>query len=190
MIAVCIPSIPPRATLLARALGSVCAQALQPDEIAVAVDHCRDGAARTRNRAWRMTTADRIAFLDDDDELLPEHLAKLDAFMDETGADLVYPWFEVVGGTDPFPQNYGRPWTLDEPIQTTITCLWRREALESVGGFPEIPAGPLMPDGHRRGEDYEAVLALAELDGTIAHLPEVTWRWHHDTGNTSGLPVW
>lgn len=189
-VCVAIPSIPPRSAMLAEALASVCAQTRVPDEISVAVDHHRQGAATTRNRAWRATTSEYIGFLDDDDRLGPVHLERLLATAAETGADLVYPGFTVVGGSDPMPWVFGQPWDPANPVQTTITVLWRREALEAVGGFPE--PGPDWqdsrdPHGNRAGEDYEAVLRLNAAGGKIMHLPERTWEWVHHSANTMGL---
>jgi hypothetical protein len=187
-IAVAIPSIPSRPDLLQRALASVATQRRQPDEISVVIDHCRRGAADTRNRAWRNTTAEWVAFLDDDDELGPDHLAWLYDCAVGHDADFVYPWFEVIGGTDPFPMFFGMPWDPKDPHQTTITGLWRREALESIGGFPEPGATVVDTLGNRVGEDYGAVSRLNAAGGKIVHLPERTWTWHHHQANTSGVP--
>lgn len=186
-VGVAIPTIPPRSALLGRALASVYAQTRTPRHLSVACDTHGDGAAATRNRAWRALDTDWVAFLDDDDELYPQHLERLVATACDRDADFVYPWFEVVGGVDPFPQHFGQPWNPAAPVQTTITGLWRRTALEAVGGFPE-PADEVDPLGNRLGEDMLAVLALNRAGGRIVHLPERTWRWHHHASNTSGLP--
>lgn len=199
-IGLAIPSIPPRRALLARALTSVCMQHRLPDQIAVAVDVDHDGAAITRNRAWRsLGHVDYVAFLDDDDELYPHHLAMLLDTALSTGADLVYPWFEVIGGTDPFPPHFATDaWDPVHPRQTTVTVLWRRDTLEEIAGFPEVgyPGDVFVPElggitdetGNYAGEEFRAVLALNRDGGKIVHVPEVTWAWHHDSGNTSGRP--
>lgn len=193
-IGLVIPSIPPRARLLMRALASVCGQTRQPDEIIVEIDHEGLGAAHTRDRALRAATSEWVAFLDDDDELLPQHLERLIAHAEETGADMVFPWFTVVGGIDPFPQHFGRVWTKDDPTQTTITFLVRREAALAVGGFIDGDEGT-DGLGHRAGEDFRFVCRLADAGYSVVHLSERTWRWHHhrasdgtSVGNTSGRP--
>lgn len=189
-VGVAISSIPPRHELLARALRSVDAQTRRPDVLTVAVDYERAGAAVTRNRAWRaLGDVDYVAFLDDDDEFGPDHLARLVEVAVAEDADLVYPWFTVSAGTDPFPMHFGRAWDPDDPRQTTITCLWRREALEVIDGFPDArDADGVDEGGNRAGEDFLAVCTLNAAGGKIVHLAERTWIWHHDTGNTSGLP--
>src|SRR3546814_3360382 len=71
---------------------------------AIEVDLGGLGPSITRNRAvvQTMNAGVRpkwIAFLDDDDEFLPDHLRKLVEHAEATDADVVYPWFELnVGG--------------------------------------------------------------------------------------------
>jgi glycosyltransferase involved in cell wall biosynthesis len=185
-VGVAIPSIPPRTEILARALDSVAAQTRPVDAVSVAIDHRAQGATATRNRAWRALETEWIAFLDDDDEMLPQHIEKLLACAIDEAADMVYPWFSCDVG-DPFPHHLGLAWEPRRPRQTTITCLWRREALEAIGGFPPHSRSK-GPDGNWIGEDYLAVLALNDRGGKIVHLPERTWVWHQSEGSTCGLP--
>lgn len=188
-VGVAIPSIPPRGQMLRRALGSALRQDRVPDALSVVIDHDRNGATTTRNRAWRALDTEYVAFLDDDDEMLPCHLDRLLSTAESTGADLTYAWYSVEGGHDPFPQHFGRPWDPSDPRQTTITCLWRRTALEAIDGFPEV-ADLTDEVGNRIGEDFAAVCALNDKGGVIVHLPERTWTWWHHGRNTSGLPTW
>lgn len=187
-IAVVIPTIPPRVALLERALASVARQTLAPAQVIVEADVHREGAPVTRTRALELVTCPYVAFLDDDDELLPEHLAKLSAHLTATGADLVYPWFTVIGGTDPFPHLFGRPFDPRQPCQTTITTLARTEAVRAVGGFVSETFGQ-DASGNRAGEDFRLVSRLVDRGYRIEHLPERTWLWHHHAANTSGQPT-
>lgn len=185
-VAVVIPSIPARARLLMRAVASVLAQTHTPDEIIVSVDCQGRGATWNRQHAMEQATTEWVAFLDDDDELLPQHLERLVATAEESGADMVFPWFHCIGGVDPFPQHFGRQWDRDNPTQTTITFLVRRQAALDCGGFVE--ADDLVDgNGYRLGEDFRFVCRLGEKH-RIVHLPERTWRWHHHGANTSGRP--
>lgn len=189
-IGMAIPSIPIRHDLLRRALGSVFKQTRPADDIKIAFDHDHRGAAETRNRAWRGLDTDYVAFLDDDDAFLPEHLELVLACALETDADMVFPWYEVVGGSDPFAETFGKPWDPMNPRQTTITCLWKRSALEMIGGFPLLwPGTDLDGGGNRIGEDMLAVHELNNRGGKIAHLPAKTWHWFHHGKNTSGCGV-
>lgn len=184
-VGVAIPSIPPRGPMLRRAIGSALRQTRPADALSVVIDTEGHGAAWTRNRAWRALRTDYVAFLDDDDELLPNHIEALLRCAEEQEADMVYAWYDVEGGTDPHPQNYGVPFDPVNPCQTAITCLWKREALERIDGFPR-PDDALDATGARIGEDYCAVLNLTAAGGRIVHLPEKTWIYHHHLTNTSG----
>lgn len=180
----CIPTIPPRARLLARALSSVERQTYQPVAIEVAVDVNREGAAATRNRALFAAKTKWVAFLDDDDVLYPDHLEKLVAHQIATNADVVWPWFNVVGGGDPFPAFYGRQWDKGQPHSFPITTLVRRIKAIKVGGFPVCDA----VSGRCAGEDYPFWCAMSQAGARFAHLRERTWDYHHDSANTSGMP--
>jgi len=185
-ITVVIPSIPPRAHLLHRAVGSVLRQMLPAAALSVVVDHQREGAPVTRQRALDAVGTEWVAFLDDDDEMQPEHLARLMACAEETGADYVYPWYTVVGGADPMPGHFGRPWDPADPRQTTITTLVRTELAQEVGFLRPAEGGTV--GGQVWGEDYQFTLGCQRAGAQIVHLPERTWLWHHDSGNTSGRP--
>lgn len=190
-ITVVIPSIPPRIKLLTRALLSVQNQTLQPASTVVVIDHSKEGAPRTRQRGLDAVQTEWVAFLDDDDELLPRHLQMLMETARETGADLVYPWFTVIGGTDPFPEYFRRPWNDDEPHQVPITFLARTDAVRACDGFIDHLDGDDVgtdPMGNRAGEDYRLVLRMVKNKMKIVHLPEKSWSWYHNSGNTSGLP--
>ncbi|WP_405815588.1 glycosyltransferase [Streptomyces sp. NBC_01390] len=96
-VSVVIPTHPPRASKLRRALASVCAQTVQPIAVVVENDVDRTGSAATRNRGLAHVTTEWVAFLDSDDQLLPHHLERLTMEALKTGADVVYPLPRVIG---------------------------------------------------------------------------------------------
>jgi hypothetical protein len=189
-VTVCIPSIAPRGKMLTRALASVTTQTRPADAISVVIDHDRSGAARVRNETWRRAHTDWVAFLDDDDELLPHHLEHLLAVQADTGADLVYPWHRIIGpdgrtkadllGGQGVPFE---PSELDVRNFIPVTILVRRELLIEVDGFP-IPGTPEWP--HEDCEDWACWRRIRDAGGVFVHTPEVTWLWHHHGQNTSG----
>jgi glycosyltransferase involved in cell wall biosynthesis len=188
-----IPTIPPRAAMLSRTLGSVLAQTLPVAAVSVAADLNREGAPKTRDRALRAAQTEWVAFSDDDDTWLPEHLAVLTAAAEETGADYVFSYFTIVdpaGKTTSWdPLGYfGKPFNPDRPHQTTITTLVRTELAQQVG-FRQPPTNALI-DGQRFGEDFQFTLDCVAAGAHIVHVPQRTWLWHHHGGNTSGLPTW
>lgn len=188
MITVCIPTIPPRADLLARAVRSVQQQIFPASAIHIESDHNKTGAGATRNRALHAVRTEWTAFLDDDDELLPQHLSRCLTYAEASGADLVYPWFDVIGGDDPFPAFFGMPFNPNTPNMFPVTIVAKTEVLQRIaaesGGFGGLPS----TGGEWQGDDWPYWLKLNEAGAVIRHLPERTWLWHHDSGNTSGLP--
>ena len=128
-ITVAIPSIPGRSYSLAKAVESAAMQTRPPDVILVVVDHQRHGAYWARNVALAQIITDYVAWLDDDDVLLPNHLEVCERTALETGADLVYPGMIVEGGRDPLatPLNgvlrdpFGRVITVPDTPAAMVT---------------------------------------------------------------------
>lgn len=188
-VSVVIPAHPARERngMLTRALASVEAQTLQPDDVIVQVDTHREGAARTRQRGLERASTDWVTFLDSDDEMLPHHLEALLACAQQTGADLVYPWYEVVGGGDPMPCHFGKPWDPARPRLTTVVTLCRTELAQQVGFVHTHDGTRLL--GQPAGEDWFFIVGCNKAGAHIVHLPQRTWRWHHHGRNSSGQPT-
>lgn len=184
-ICIVIPTIPPRHALLLRALASVQAQRRAVAAISVAQDIRREGAWTTRNRALEAVTTEWTGFLDDDDELLSHHTEFLLDKATEHGLDMVWGWFRVIGGVDPFPMHQGRQYDITTPHIVPISYIVRtellHEAVAAMGGF--------KPDGIGAWDNQDQPLfdAMARLGKHMA-FPDITWHWHHHTSNTSGLP--
>lgn len=184
---VCIPSIPTRGVQLQRALVSITRQTLQPVSVIVATDITRTGAAATRQRALDCVKTPLVAFLDDDDELWPRHLELCVEELRRTDADLVYPWFEVIGGSDPFVDRYKKPFS-EEDLRTLgqfipITVVARTEAIRAAGPFREA-----INEYGWTNEDYNMWISMLDNGCTFVHLPRTTWSWWHHGANTSGNP--
>jgi glycosyltransferase involved in cell wall biosynthesis len=191
-VTVCIPTIPGRERDLGRAIKSINIQDWRDVETAVFPDHDYRGPAYARNYMVDRARTEWIAFLDDDDYFLPHHISTLVLAAEESGADLVWPWFRVDGGTDPFPQNRGRQWDREDPHLFPITVLVRRSVIREVGGFDYgVPMeDPNEPGGGRmvNGEDWRLWLRMSEAGARFHHVDEVTWVWRHHGRNSSGLP--
>lgn len=193
-ITVVIPSIPPRAAMLQQAVASVLAQELPAAALSIAVDAEKQGAAATRDRALRAVCTEYTAFLDDDDQMQPEHLRVLMEAAEANGADYVYSYYTVADANgrlmphvDPL-QHFGRPFDPAKPHQTTITVLVRTELAQQVG-FRDPPEGALI-DGQRYGEDFAWTVGCVAAGAKVLHVPQRTWLWSHWGGNLSGRPVW
>lgn len=181
-ITLAIPSIPLRKASLVQAMASAMLNTLPPDAYAIAIDHDGEGAAVTRQRALEMVDTPYVAFMDDDDELMDTHLEDLLVHMQATGADMVYSWFTMVGGIDPFPRShFTDEFDPEKPIETTITTLCRTDAAKTVG-FQAIKERL-----HNTGEDFNFVLGLVKHGYKISHLPKRTWYYNVHGFNTGGL---
>lgn len=179
-ITVVIPSIPPRRELLKRAIGSVLGQTLPATAISVAVDLDRQGSAATRNRALAAASTEFVAFLDDDDQFLPQHLELLAACAESTGADVVYSVPEFAG-RPPVNLRFGLPFDaegLRSGNYIPVTVLARTELVNEAGGF-HCPVGSIY-------DDWGCWLAMFALGAKFVHLPEVTWVWNWHAGQTEG----
>lgn len=212
-VAVCVPTIPARGDKLRRAVESIHAQDVSDDvhvTIQVALDEDGDGAAVTRNRAWRDAGDDVewVAFLDDDDVMRPSHVRLCLKWAEKTGADLVYPWFNIhddhgndISFNDPLSvptgggqrtSPYGVAFNdlLVHELRTQnnfipVTVLVRRSLLERVGGFP-VPNTSEWPESCC--EDWGLWRRLLDVGARFEHLPRRTWIWTWHGRNTSGKP--
>jgi hypothetical protein len=197
-VAVVVATIPGREDLLEEALASVAAQHRQPDQVVVEPDPGRTGAAATRNRALKRVDCDLVAWLDDDDLLMRNHVGALARVLEqEPDVGLVYP---VPHATGPEPTAvtvngvWRKPWGVEfGPEQARhlrergsfipITHMVRAEAVRAVGGFPE---GVTLPDGRYRGEDEALLIALLDAGVWFRHLAATTWIWRVWDGHTAG----
>lgn len=185
-ISVVIPTIPPRKKngRLEAALSSVEAQTLQPAATIVVLDELKQGAAANRQKGLDKVETEYVAFLDDDDELYPQHLEVLRNNIED--ADLIYPWFDVKGGSDPFPQFEEMDWDCSQPRQIPITFLARTESIRAVGGF--VQDFDLANFSTHGGEDYQLILRVCRAGMKVRYHKERTWQWNHHYSNTSGMP--
>src|SRR5690348_9034851 len=188
-VAVIIPTYN-RAHMLAQALESVLAQSRAPDEILVVDDGSADGTAdvvagygdRIRylrksnggvpsalNHGLAATDADYVAFLDDDDLLLPDAIERHYAFLHaHPGIDFSYSGCYRFWGDIPPSPPYAGHLELYDCVDVAPDDLFLR-ALET---FPFHRQGMLVPlrcyrtvgafdEIRQRSEDYEMILRLA-----------------------------
>ena len=196
-ITVVIPTIPPRAHLLQRAVTSVFRQTIPPRSTIIQADLDREGSAATRNRALAAVQTEWVAFLDDDDEFLPHHLERLTAEAQTTGADVVYPLPRVIGPDGhEIPRRHewgGGPHfdglALERQSYINVSSLVRTDLARKVGGFE------FHHSSNGLNDDHGFYLRLHHAGAVFAHVHEPTFIWHHHghgqpgaPGNTSGQP--
>lgn len=196
MIVFVIPTIPPRAHLLKRARKSIASQTKRVDVTLAVTDADKQGASATRNRgvdkaldleASGFEFPDWVGFLDDDDVLLPRHVELLTNAADERGVGVAWGWYKVIGGRDPLPAEFrGMAYNPDAPHCTPITYMVRGEVLRDVWAEGVRFNSELVNTGYW-SQDEVVLTACVRKAGHVA-LPDTTWHWHHDSGNTSGSP--
>lgn len=188
-----------RESLLKRALQSVFAQSAADWELIVVNDGTRElseefrhindsrvrwlrtsgrlGVSAARNTGIAASSGEWLAFLDDDDELLPDFLARMLPFAREHGLDLAW------CGTRLGERGPDRLWDVSSEksdslrfiVQIAASCglMIRRAVVDTHGGFDT---------GLRTSEDRELLFRLVAAGCRYAALPEALVRVHDHEG--------
>lgn len=201
-VTVVVPTLPGREPLLARALTSVWAQTRPPVAVALVRDTRRHGAWWARNLGLAMVQTGWTAWLDDDDELLPHHLATLMAAGEATGAGMIYAYPEFIGGRpDPLAVVDNDGHLVASPVHIAfeerqaqwlrrvgnfipVTYLVRTSLARQVGGMPQ----PWSPDWPKAEEDHGFLIRLLDAGVRFHNAQQITWRYHFHDANTGGRP--
>lgn len=205
-VSVVIPAWCAGATI-GRALSSVAAQTVRPfeaivaddgsdDGTAAAIEACRPvmggvdlvvlrlphrGAGAARNAALRVARGDVVAFLDGDDEWLPQKVERSLERLQATGAGFVSHDMIVVGAngrerysdsarhfgvaTDPWVALFKRGF-----VATSTVVAWRAAVLAAGGFDPDLPAA----------QDYDLWLAMAGRESGFHVFGEALTRYHEN----------
>ena len=168
--------------LLHRAISSVLAQTHVPEAIIVINDGAYRGAGWTRQRLLQLVDTRWIAWIDSDDEWMPEHLSKLMEVAVTTDSVFVFSWFH---GNDPLG-HFGLPFNPCTPHHSTMGHLVRTDIAKEVG-FPDSET-----NSNFSNEDWAFITGVSKLACErglkMTHLAEKTWTYHQGHGNSSGLP--
>lgn len=193
-VTICTATISTRTELLKRAIASVQNQTVQPQKHLIKLDDKRDGHTAMLDAMIAEASTKYIAILDDDDELLPRHIEAIYGAIEETGADLVYPWFKYSNLPDGghLEMFAYKPWSNSNVHQVPITWIAKREALLEVGGFSkdfDVNSYEVDNQGNRIGQDFVMIKKLVEAGKVIYHHPELTWIYHVGHPSTLGMPL-
>ncbi len=168
-IAVITPTIPSRRELLEECKVSIKLQKWSGEVLhAIGEDHSGIGAAAMRNKIVRDLdpSYEWIAFVDDDDKILPNHLDVLAAVSSD--ADVVYSECNEEGFIKTWDTREFDYKAVKSSNYIPVTVLMRRSMFEKVGGFKTQP----YP-----GEDQWLFLRAYEAGCRFVYVPQVTWTY-------------
>lgn len=143
------------------------------------------GGAEARNIGLRNSNGDYVAFLDDDDEILPNKIERQAKFLDENQeVSLVYCYSktvfddnennDVIYDKNNYRGNCLKEFLLDGTIAATTQWLCRKESLNCIGGFDNVPSK----------QDSTLILKLLEAGMNIDVVPEVLSIYHVQSSNS------
>lgn len=166
-IAVITPTLPERRLMLMENMASVYNQTLKPTEHLIGIDYEKVGPVYIRNKLAFATKCEWLAFLDDDDLMMPRHLELLAAASRDQ--DVVWSESQVWGRPGFNVKHICSTKALDAGNHIPITVLVRKSSFVDAGGFPEVPYS----------EDWELWKTLRDKGAGFACVHETTWiyRW-------------
>ncbi|MGA7834250.1 MAG: glycosyltransferase [Acidimicrobiales bacterium] len=185
--------------LLREAVASVECQSLEDWELVIVSDGCLDdlsdlesdrrvhhirqprrGVSVARNVGIAHASADLVAFLDDDDRMLPERLLTQVGAMDDTEIGLCHSQFRLIDengnvfGTGESKDSQYRDFLRGDGNILLSTTMARRAILCDVGGF-----NPLLP----LAQDLDLLYRVAR-ETRLRFLPEVLSEYRRHSSNT------
>jgi len=199
-----------QAHYLGEAIESALSQTLPPSEVVVIDDGSEDnsyevagrydevqrtrqqnsGVAAARNVGWKRTSAEYLVFLDADDRLVPEALELgIEALQRRPQVAFVAGFSRDIGGDGHAKGGSRQPLvSQDHYLRLLEDCfiwsgssiVYRRSALEAVGGFDESLDA---------ADDYELYMRLARRFPVFCHGGVVTDYRRHGTNTTRDAAI-
>lgn len=153
------------------------------------------GGSHARNQGFALSRGEYIQFLDADDYLLPKKIGRQVAFLEQTGADVVYgDWrhrFENADGTRTLGEESiaGKQADVLEALLSgwwtaNMTLLLRRQVVDRCGGWDE---------SIRVGQDRDFFVTVSMSGADVRYQPgcySVYRRYGDVTLSTSSRQVW
>ena len=157
--------------MLAEAVASVKHQGVEVQHL-VGVDHTRRGAGPVLNDLLSDAVGEWVMVLDDDDLLLPHHLATLTPYLEH--GDVIYSEPIVEGGTFVLYEHPFDGELLRRRNLVSHNALMRTELVRDVGGWAPI-----------REFDWDLFKRLHGRGASFVKVPEKTWVYRLHGSNWS-----
>lgn len=202
-----------RAETISRAVNSILLQSYPPAEVIVVDDNSDDntkeilddmrentdinirylkneqtkGGAVSRNRGASAANGEYIAFLDSDDEWLPDHLKEALTYIDENKVEACYSDYLLVGGTESIDayrnkteENVSIADLLFKRVidPRTSTFVFKKAAFDQVK----------FDDDQQKHQDWDIALRFSK-QFEMGCTNKVTVKLHHDTGNRMSAKI-
>lgn len=147
------------------------------------------GGGAARNYACRQAAGEYLAFLDDDDEFLPDKVSTQVAFMQENSLDMSWQdvsWYDERGRLvehrrldhcEEFSTEGLLRAHLLTPISPTAIYMLRRDLFDRTEGFGEVATG----------QDWWLMLRCIEAGARMGYMPEVHVRQYQHSGERLSL---
>ncbi len=145
------------------------------------VKESQQGLSVARNRGYKEAKYDWVSYIDDDAKAFPNYVERAIETIEKYNFDcfggIYYPWYRDRSRPKWLPESYGQSVKhketvaiLDNGSITGNVCVFRKEPLEAIGGFPE----DLGMNGDRiaYGEETYVQLRLQEKGYSIGYDPE------------------
>ncbi len=143
------------------------------------------GIAAGTNTALKLATEEYVVLLDHDDELEPDALEEVAAYLREhPGTDIVYTDEDrALGDGSRFGGVLKPGWSPDLLRSGMYTChlgVYRRALVDEVGGFRSEFDG---------SQDFDLMLRLVERTQRIGHVPKVLYHWRASDASVAVNPM-
>lgn len=141
------------------------------------------GISEATNYAARLAEGTYLVLMDNDDELTPDALQRLEERAAATDADILYSDQDIIDTEGVCREPLYKPdWSLElirSQMYVGHLLAFKKELFHETGGFRSEFNG---------SQDYDLFLRMCEKTGKIEHIPEILYHWRAIPSSTAANP--